>query len=90
MRNILNVPESWRNGCMSSTREIILQACVFEMITQGIEQVEIRCMCCAHLDRRKKSDVSGCRIRFLVWIDRGSFMKNSDPAKNSGIPIFPG
>ena len=68
--------------------EIILQACVFEMITQG--RWKFRCMCCAHLDRRKKSDVSGCRIHFL-WIDRRAlFMKTAIRRKTAAFPIFPG
>ena len=67
--------------------EIILQACVFEMITQGIEQVEIPLYV---LDRRKKSDVSGCRIHFL-WIDRRAlFMKTAIRRKTAAFPIFPG
>lgn len=70
--------------------EIILQACVFEMITQGIEQVEIPLYVLRAFGQKKEKRCFRCRIHFL-WIDRRAlFMKTAIRRKTAAFPIFPG
>lgn len=66
--------------------EIILQACVFEMITQGIEQVEIPLYVLRAFGQKEEKRCF--RLQDTLFVDRpeGFIHENSDPAKNGGIP----
>ena len=66
--------------------EIILQACVFEMITQGIEQVEIPLYVLRAFGQKEEKRCF--RLQDTLFLERpdGFLHENSNPAKNGGIP----
>lgn len=70
--------------------EIILQACVFEMITQGIEQVEIPLYVLRAFGQKEEKRCF--RLQDTLFVDRpeGLFMKTAIRRKTAAFPIFPG